>query len=408
MRRPYQGGGPLGYVLSVMFRAISLPFGGRPYRLDLAPGRRAHVVMPPEPGPARPLDALLAAALDAPIAAARLEDAVRPGDRVVLLVSDATRDDPRAAMLGALLARLPRDAAITLAVANGTHGRSDLGRLGIPAAIWSRAVRVVNHDAHDDRDLVAIGTTPRGTPVRLHRCLVETDWIIATGRIKPHYFAGYGAGCKTIFPGLGANREVRINHELKREPMARAGVVDGNPCRDDLEDAVALLGARKFLLNVVIDDRGGAQAAVAGDIRAAFRAGAQACERLYRVAAPRAGVVIVSDGLPLAGSLYQASKLVAAAAGVLRDGGTMIVVAACPEGIGPVDTVNRGIYELGLVPRLPPRHRIVLVSELGREEVGASYCAWAPSVESVLEQFENEAVTILPRAGSLIIDAYDA
>jgi nickel-dependent lactate racemase len=394
-----------------MFRAISLPFGPQPYRLDLAHGgrpRRAHVVMPPEPGPTRPLDTLLAAALDAPIQAPRLDDAVKPRDRVVLLVSDATRDDPRAAMLTALLARMPRDISLTLAVANGTHGPSDLGRLGIPASIWARAARVVNHDAHDARDLVTIGTTRRGTPVKLHRCLVDTDWIIATGRIKPHYFAGYGAGCKTIFPGLGANREIRINHELKCETLARAGIVDGNPCRDDLEEAVALLAARKFLLNVVIDDRGGAQASVAGDIRAAFCAGAQVCERLYRVAAPRAPVVIVSDALPTTGSLYQASKLVAAAAGLLRDGGTMIVAAACPEGVGPVDTVNKGIYELGLVPRLPPRHRIVLVSGLSREDVAPSYCSWAPSVESVLDELEDEAVTILPRAGSLIIDAYDA
>lgn len=400
-----------------MFRAISLPFGHQPYRLDLPPGSRTHVVMPPEPGPARPLDTLLTAALDQPIEAPRLEDAVKPGDRVVLLVSDATRDDPRAAMLAALLARLPGDIAITLAVANGTHGPCALERLGIPPEIWTRATQVVNHDAHDDRALVTIGTTRRGTPIKLHRCLAETDWIIATGRIKPHYFAGYGAGCKTIFPGLGANREIRINHALKREPLARAGVVEGNPCRDDLEEAVGQLAARRFLLNVVIDDRGGAQAAVAGDIRAAFRAGARACERLYRVAAPRAPVVIVSDALPTTSSLYQASKLVAAAAGLLHDGGTMIVVAACAEGIGPVDTVNRGIYELGLVPRLPPRHRIVLVSALSRDEVAPSYCAWAPSVESVLDELDragalgprgHEAMTIVPRAGSLIIDAYDA
>lgn len=394
-----------------MFRALSLPFGRQPYRIDLGDGRtprRVHVVMPPEPGPARPLDTLLAAALDAPIGAPRLEDAVMPRERVVLLVSDATRDDPRAAMISALLARMPRDVALTLAVANGTHGLSDLGRLGIPAAVWARAARVVNHDAHDDRDLVTIGTTQRGTPVKLHRCLVETDWIIATGRIKPHYFAGYGAGCKSIFPGLGANREIRINHELKREPMARAGVVEGNPCREDLEEAVDLLAARRFLLNVVLDERGGAQAAVAGDIRAAFRAGALACERLYRVSAPRAPVVIVSDTLPITSSLYQASKLVAAAAGLLRDGGTMIVVAACPDGIGPVDTVNQGIYRLGLVPRLPERHRVVLVSELGREQVAPSYCAWAPSVEAVLDELGGEAVTVLPRAASLIVDAYDA
>lgn len=394
-----------------MSRTITLPFGRLPYRLDLdaaGPGVEPTVVLPPEPGAPRPLDALLARALDGPTGAPRLEDAVQPGDRVVLLVSDATRDDPRAAMLHALLARMPGDIALTLGVANGTHGPSDLDRLGIPPSIWARADRVVNHDAHDDRDMVTIGTTARGTPVRVHACLVEADWIIATGRIKPHYFAGYGAGCKTIFPGMGGNREIRINHELKRAPGARAGVVEGNPCREDLEEAVALLPARRFLLNVVLDDHGGAHAAVAGDIREAFRAGAHACARLYRVPAPRASVVIVSDELPVTGSLYQASKLVAAAAALLRDGGTMIVAAECPEGIGPLDTVNRGIYELGLMPRLPPRHHIVLVSGLSRDTVAPSYCAWAPSVESVLAELGRgrggARPVILPRAGSLIID----
>lgn len=392
-----------------------LPFGHLPYRLDpdaAGPGVEVSVILPPEPAPPRPLDTLLAKALDAPIGAPRLEDAVRPGERVVLLVSDATRDDPREAMLRAVLARMPGDIVVTLAVANGTHGPSDLNRLGIPPDIWARAHRVVNHDAHDDRDLLTIGTTRRGTPVRLHACLVEADWIIATGRIKPHYFAGYGAGCKTIFPGMGANREIRVNHELKRMPGARAGVLDGNPCREDLEEAVAMLPARRFLLNVVLDDRGGAQAAVAGDIREALRAGARACEPLYRVSAPRAPVVVVSDELPVTGSLYQASKLVAAAAGLLCDGGTMIVAAECPEGIGPLDTVNRGIYQLGLVPRLPPRHRIVLVSGLTHEAVAPSYCAWAPSVESVLADLDRRegrgwSITILPRAGSLLIASQD-
>lgn len=264
---------------------LRLPYGSAPLPVASTSLRRfdaLQVVQPPVPPPAQPLETLIEAALDHPVGTGRLETLVRPGERVALLVSDASREEPRTAMLSALLARLPSDIDITLGVACGTHGPCDLARLGIADDIWKRAARVINHDAHDDTDLISIGTTPRGTPVRVHRCLTEVDWIVPTGRIKPHYFAGFGAGCKAIFPGLGGNREIRINHQFKNQPGARAGCIDGNPCREDLEDAVSLLSAGMFLLNVVLDDAGGAQAAVAGDLRAAFRAGAAQCAPLHR------------------------------------------------------------------------------------------------------------------------------
>jgi lactate racemase len=388
-----------------MTDSVLLPYGSSPYPLEVPANVDAMVIHAPAVMPARPLAALLDHALEHPIAAPRLQDAMAPGARVVIVVSDATRDDPRDAMIRALLARMPGPVDLTIAIANGTHGPGDRKRLGIGQDIWSR-VRVVNHDAHTDAHLVTIGVTRRGTPVTLHRCVVEADWVIATGRIKPHYFAGYGAGCKAIFPGLGGNREVRINHELKRELGSRPGRIEGNPCRDDLEEAVAMLPSRTYLLNLVVDREGGAQLAVAGHITGAFMAGARACEPMYRVSAPRAELVIVSDALPLAGSLYQASKLVAAAAELLVDGGTMIIAAECPEGIGPVDTVNRGIYEIGLAPRLPARHRLILVSGLDHDQVAPSYCEWAPSIESAIAGLGPGRVraTIIPRAGELIID----
>src|SRR5690606_15589808 len=147
------------------------------------------------------------------------------------------------------------------------------------------------------------------------------DLVVATGRIKPHYFAGYGAGAKALFPGLGGNAEVRLNHRLKLEAGARAGVVDGNPCREALEEIVDALPARCYLLNVVTDAGGGAQAAVAGDVRAAFRQGAALCEPLFAATAAPAACVVVSDHLPLTASLYQASKLIAAVASHVRPGG---------------------------------------------------------------------------------------
>ena len=378
---------------------IELPYGRTPYPLAL--GREAAVVLPPTlPAVAVPVAALIDAALAQPVASAPLASLARAGDRVTVVVSDATRDEPRAAFLSAIRARVP-GVRLTLAVATGTHGPCDIGRLGLPSELLAGAA-IVNHDGHRDDDLVGIGTTRRGTPVRLHRAAVETDLVVATGCLRPHYFAGFGAGIKAIFPGLGAAREIRINHQLKREPGSRAGAVDGNPCRDDLEEAAAMLPAPVFLLNGVCGPAGEVRDAVAGDVLLAFREGARRAIPWFAVDAPRARVVVASDVLPVTASLYQASKILAAVAELVEPGGATVLVAECAEGIGPVDVVNRAIFELGIAPRLPAGHTVFLVSALSEAEVAPSYARWAPSVESVLDAFDG-AVTVLPRASQLLV-----
>jgi lactate racemase len=100
-------------------------------------------------------------------------------------------------------------------------------------------------------------------------------------------------------------------------------------------------------------------------------------------------------------SLYQASKLVAAAAPLLVPGGRIVVAAECWQGTGPLDIVNQGIYEIGIKPRLPAAHRVILVSSLPRDEVEQTYCEWAPSVEAALVD-DDDPPTVLPRAGRLL------
>ena len=374
-----------------------LPYGRQPLPVSLP--ANAVWVEPPEAPDAPALAPMLRAALDAPIGAPRLEALARPGARVVLIVSDVTRDEPRDAMAQAVLERLPDDAVVTLAIANGTHGPCGLERLGLSDAVRSRATAVVDHDARDARGLMLLGTTARGTPLRVHRCLADADLVVATGRIKPHYFAGYGAGAKALFPGLGANDDVRRNHELKRARHSRAGEVERNPCRLDLEEIADVLPGSGFLLNVVTDAAGGVQSAVAGELRLAFRRGVALSAPWFEAVAPAADCIVVSDRGPVTGSLYQASKLVAAVARHLRPGGRIVLAAECWDGVGPVDTVNRGIYELGLRPRLPPGHQIDLVSSLDRATVAATYCSWSPTVEAAV----FGAPLVVPHAGVMLL-----
>lgn len=373
---------------------LDLPFGREAYRLCIDGEVRVVEARGPagEP-PAVP--ALLEAALDEPIASPRLEELVRAGDRVTIVVSDATRDEPRGELVAAVRARLP-SVRLQIAVATGTHGPCARDGLGLPDD-----VDVVMHDGHSAADLVGIGTTARGTAVRVHRCVVDADLVVATGAVRPHYFAGFGAGVKAIYPGLGDAVGIRRNHLLKRDPAARAGRVEGNPCRDDLEEAVAMVPARKFLLDLVNDPMDRPRLAVAGDVVLAFRAGAARARPWFEVSAARARYVIACDDGPVTKSLYQASKMLVAVAPLVEDGGTVVLLAPCRDGIGPVDVVNEAIYELGIRPRLPREHRVVLVSGLSRSEVAPSYAEWAARAEDVIEP--GARVLVARHASKLIV-----
>ena len=371
----------------------TLAYGSRPIEIELPEG--SVVVEPPVSPPAPPIEELLELALDAPIEAEPLEKSVRASDRVLVIVSDHTRADPRGPLLEAVRKRLPRAASLVVAVANGTHFPSGVRDLGLPS--W--VDQVLDHDGRDPGQLVEIGRSRRGTPYRLSRAAVEADWIIATGTIRPHYFAGFGAGIKALFPGLGENEAVRINHRLKLDPTSRPGVFEGNACRDDLEEILDVFEPRCFLLNTIEAADKRHVGAVAGHIVHAFRAGARGCAPLYRVEVPASDRVLLSDASPIADSLYQATKMVAMAAPIVRPGATVVIAAECSHGTGPVEVVNQAIYEIGVRPRLPPGTEIRLVSDMTREQVAPTYCRWFPSVTEALD---GPALVIPRAAGSML------
>ena len=373
-----------------------MPYGRVPLRVEVG-SRDIEVIRPVALPPPRPLAELLAAALDAPIAARPLRALAAPGARVTVIISDPTRTEPRSAFLAAIRERLP-GVRLTIAVATGTHGPCRLEDLDIDPGDAS----VIDHDGHRADDLVELGTTPRGTPVRVHRCVIDADLVIATGCIRPHYFAGFGAGSKAIFPGLGEATAIRINHRMKTEPGARAGIVDGNPCRDDLEAAARLVPTPTFLINGVCGPDNAIHAVVAGDLFAAFRAGVDLARPWFTVRARRAPIVLASDALPVSASLYQAAKIAAAVAPLVEPNGVLAIVAECAAGIEPLHTVNEAIFRIGILPRLPAGCRLVLVSSLAPEIVNQTLCEHASSVEAVLAR--AGAVLAIPRASQLICE----
>ena len=368
---------------------IELPYGRVPYPLLLA-GTARVLRAPSLPRPPSVV-ALLEAALQTPIASRSLEELVRGATRITAIVSDATRHEPRDAMLDAIRRRVD-DARLTVAIATGTHGPAR--NLVLPDTLAA----VVDHDGHRGTDLVELGTTPGGTPIRVHRAVVDTDLVIATGCIRPHYFAGFAGGAKAIFPGLGEATAIRINHVLKRHPDARAGNVTTNPCRLDLEAAVAAIGPPIFLLNMVAGPDDDFHAAVAGHVIHAHRVGCATARAWFTVRALPAAHVIASDGLPVTATLYQSAKIAAAVAPLVRAGGTLTLVAECADGIGPLDVVNEAIFRTGILPRLAAGVRLELLSSLSPAEVNSTL------LEQASRTLAGDDVIVVPNASQLICE----
>jgi nickel-dependent lactate racemase len=226
--------------------------------------------------------------------------------------------------------------------------------------------------------------------------------------VRPHYFAGYSGGVKGVFPGCGHSSDVRQNHLLKADPTARLGRIAGNRCRADMEAAVDLLPTPKFLLNVIADCDNGPVDAVAGDIVLAHREAARRAAPWFQVDAPRARVVVTSDRPPVTSSLYQAAKLLPPAGALLEEGGTAVLVADCKEGTGPLEVVNRGIYELGVRLAMPKNHVVRLVSELPPDVADSTFARRADSIEEALRDAglhpsrSLDEVVVLWRAGEMI------
>jgi nickel-dependent lactate racemase len=140
-----------------------------------------------------------------------------------------------------------------------------------------------------------VGLTRRGTPIVVFAPVLQAEVRVCLGVIEYHYFAGYSGGVKALVPGVCAASTIQHNHRRMTEPGAVAGRLDGNPVREDIEEAGELVGAH-FILNVVLDEAQRVVRAVAGHPRLAHRAGCAALDAFGRASVPRQADMVVVGG----------------------------------------------------------------------------------------------------------------
>ena len=232
------------------------------------------------------------------------------------------------------------------------------------------------------------------------------DLIITVGQVKPHYLAGYSGGAKSILPAVASKFSIASNHFMRAHPGAALAVADKNPVRADMEEAARLAG-QVFLLNCVLDGYGKPHGFFAGDIVQAHREAACAALDVGGVKASAADVIVVTSQPPVSASVYQFTKAVAPAARVVMQGGIIIAVGSCSEGVGDRFIINEIIYKLGFRHRIPRGVDIYLVSDLKDREVDTTFFRPVGSLQAGLDlaarRFKRKfSVNFLQEAGLLV------
>jgi nickel-dependent lactate racemase len=313
---------------------VEVPYGGGTQSVDVPDSNMGEIVYPNELPETEEMS-LLSEAVSNPIGSAGLDEFLQGAGRVLVIVNDATRPTPTAKVLDLIGPTLERKGAEYI-IATGMHRAPTEEEYGFifGSRYESIKTRVHSHDSKSS-EMFQIGTTSRGTEVRLNRLVQDADRIVVIGSVEPHYFAGYTGGRKAFLPGVSAYETIEQNHKLALDLEAQALRLEENPVHEDMMEAMAFLdGKDVFSIMVVLDRDHRICSAYSGDIDAAFLAAAKRADEVFVVKMKVADIVVAVTSFPHDIDLYQSQKALDNAKHAVRDGGIMILVSACRTGVG--------------------------------------------------------------------------
>ncbi len=295
-------------------------------------------------------DIEIGARLDSPIDSPRLEDIISPGETVLIVVPDATREAAAGQIVNLLVRRLIANGTtpfeISVIFATGIHRKVTYAeKEKILTPFVAQRIKMLDHGPRDLMQIQRLGQTNSGIPVELNRVLTESDHVITIGAIAFHYFAGFTGGRKLICPGLASSRTISATHKLAfdcgtkdRRNGVGSGLLDGNAVHEAFIQATALIDP-SFSVNSIIGEHGGATEMFCGNWITSHQKACKhfANENTISIKEKREVVVVSCGGIPFDINMIQAHKTLDAAAEACVDGGTIVLIAECIEGLGRSD-----------------------------------------------------------------------
>ena len=419
---------------------ISVPYGRTRLTAEIADDRLEAILCSHLESYVPPMEetALVEAALASPIGSEPLETLVRGKNNIVLIASDHTRPVPSRVLVPPMLRAVRRgnpEANITILIATGCHRGTTKAELmeKFGEEIVEKETIII-HDCAAEEAMVTIGTLPSGGTLRINRIAAEADLLISEGFIEPHFFAGFSGGRKSVLPGIAAKETVYWNHnaEFIASPYARTGILEGNPIHRDMIYA-ARTAKLAFICNVVINAKHEVVGAFAGDCEQAHVAGTEFLKELCLCPKAPADIVITSNnGYPLDQNIYQAVKGMTAGEATCKNGGVIIMVAACNDGHGGesfLQTMTQDLspaqileqiqstskqdtvpdqWESQILARILSKYQVVLVSECDPALVKAMKMHPATDLHEAITLAEQllgnpGTITVIPEGISAII-----
>jgi nickel-dependent lactate racemase len=255
----------------------------------------------------------------------------------VILADDITRLTPAREILPHLLNRINAggvpDKDILLIIALGTHRPMTQAEIlqKYGEQVVNR-IQVINHNYLDKKDLKHYGKTRRGTDIWVNRLVVEADVRVGIGNIVPHHPTGWSGGAKILLPGVAGEETVGQFHLLGATEQL-LGQIE-TPCREEMEDFARATGF-DFIINTILDREGKLVRIVAGDIIDAHREGVKWGKKIFGVPFEEKTDITISSTYPVDYDLFQADKGIFSAAVSTKDGGEILLLSPCYEGVSP-------------------------------------------------------------------------
>ena len=333
--------------------------------------------------------------------------------KVCLVLPDGTRPLPTALVEAVLEAMEP--VVPIVRVANGTHRRTTpeehrrlLGRFWGKVELGDRATDAAHAGLPD-----SIG--------RLDRQALECDAWVLMGPASFHYLAGFGGGGKLVAPGLADRATAGHVHSAclssagGRSPLARAGVLEGNPLRERLE-AICCRAPPQLYVVPLLDSAYRPVAVFAGARTEAFGEACRALKESYGVPCRRYTTVIAcAGGHPYDVDFVQAHKAWEMATAACRPGGHIVWIAECPEGLPArhraflekyptarlMETALRESFDIAAHTVWAARAKaeqqhVVAVTGMSPEVVAALGMEYADSLDRALERVPVQDAAVLP------------
>ncbi len=281
------------------------------------------------------------------------------GKCLSVLVDDGTRDEPFDDIFGQVFGIFRKSSRVRFLICTGTHNpetpendriQGQIAKAANQAGIGHFEIHI--HDCEHETFKKA-GETSYGTEVFFNALVADADVFVVLSDVKVHYFAGYSNPVKNFMPGICSYETTEQNHSLALDERATFGVHpwhrDGNRrnnpvAQDQLEGMKLIVGNRPVYALVTISTSGRLHWARFGPVdKVSSKAFSMTDKRNTHMVMPVERLIVSPGGLPNDTNLYIAQRALELTKSAVAEGGEILFLAECPDGIGDERTLG-GFY----------------------------------------------------------------